>query len=55
MSYKSKAERALSESFGYDADGSWESPSKSSAVIVPADWALEYPHAMPPKVHVGSW
>ena len=52
MSDTSKAERQLSEKFGYSADGSWLPRSTAAAVIVSGDWALEWPFPIPPKVHV---
>ena len=48
----SRAERALSKSFGYDMDGSWARRSTSAALIAGGDWALEYPFPLPPKIHV---
>ena len=52
MSDASTEERKLTQSFGYDADGSWISRSTAAAVLVGGDFALEYPIPVPPKVHV---
>ncbi len=52
LSDASREERALSQSFGYDADGSWMKRSTAAAVLVGGDFSLEYPIPLPPKVHV---
>lgn len=49
-----KEELELSRSFGYNVDGSWLTRSKAAAMLAAGDWALEYPHPLPPKVHVRS-
>ena len=54
MGATSTEERQLSESYGYDADGSWLPRSPAAAFIAGGDWALEYPMPLPPKVHVRS-
>lgn len=52
MSDTSRAERQLSERFGFTADGSWMRRSSAAAMIATGDWALEWPLPIPPKVHV---
>ena len=52
MSDTSPAERELTASFGYNADGSWLPRSTAAALICAGEWALEYPFPVPPKVHV---